>query len=183
MVRAKRSAVPACVDKIDLAPFIPKRLRHVENQQTAIPRIAKDKQAVADIEDAVRTIPKRHTLYRHDSRTFDAVPPNSVHLVVTSPPYWTLKHYNPSEGQLGYVADYEDFLRELDKVWRMCFQALVPGGRLVCVVGDVCLSRRKNAGEHTVVPLHASIHSRMLPPHRVHERGADYLVQDRQCGV
>ncbi len=31
------------------------------------------------------------------------------------------------------------------------------GGRLICVVGDVCLSRRKNGGRHTVVPLHASI--------------------------
>jgi len=42
-------------------------------------------------------------------------------------------------------------------VWQGCYRALVPGGRLVCVVGDVCLSRRKNRGEHTVVPLHASI--------------------------
>ncbi len=37
---------------------------------------------------------------------------------------------------------------------------LVPGGRLICVVGDVCLSRRKNEGRHTVVPLHASIQDR-----------------------
>jgi DNA modification methylase len=80
-----------------------------------------------------------------------------VHLVVTSPPYWTLKEYRASAGQLGHVDDYEAFLLELDKVWRSCFHALVPGGRLVCVVGDVCLSRRKNNGRHTVVPLHASI--------------------------
>lgn len=46
---------------------------------------------------------------------------------------------------------------ELDRVWQHCYDALVPGGRVVCVVGDVCLSRRKNAGRHTVVPLHASI--------------------------
>src|SRR5262249_53112328 len=62
-----------------------------------------------------------------------------------------------SEGQLGYVADYEEFLAELDKVWQACHRALVPGGRLICVVGDVCLSRRQNDGRHTVVPLHASI--------------------------
>ena len=49
------------------------------------------------------------------------------------------------------------FLKDLDRVWRQCFRALVPGGRLIVVVGDVCLSRRKNAGRHTVVPLHASI--------------------------
>jgi DNA modification methylase len=85
------------------------------------------------------------------------IEPGSVHLVVTSPPYWTLKEYRKVEGQLGFVANYEAFLGELDKVWRRCFDALVPGGRLVCVVGDVCLSRRKNGGRHTVVPLHSSI--------------------------
>jgi DNA modification methylase len=58
---------------------------------------------------------------------------------------------------MGHITEYEEFLTELDKVWKLCYEALVPGGRLVCVVGDVCLSRRKNAGRHTVVPLHASI--------------------------
>jgi DNA modification methylase len=85
------------------------------------------------------------------------IPSCSVHLVVTSPPYWTLKTYPAAEGQLGAVADYESFLDQLDEVWRQCHDALVPGGRLVCVVGDVCLSRRKNRGRHAVVPLHASI--------------------------
>ena len=42
-------------------------------------------------------------------------------------------------------------------MWRHLFELLVPGGRLICVVGDVCLSRRKNNGEHTCVPLHSSI--------------------------
>jgi len=84
----------------------------------------------------------------------------SVHLVLTSPPYWTLKEYRRSSGQLGWIADYREFLSELDKVWRNCLRVLVPGGRLICVVGDVCLSRRKNAGRHTVVPLHSSIQER-----------------------
>jgi DNA modification methylase len=63
-----------------------------------------------------------------------------------------------------FVEDVEEFLAELDKVWAHCFRALVPGGRLICVVGDVCLSRRKNNGRHTVVPLHASIqeHCRLI---------------------
>jgi DNA modification methylase len=58
---------------------------------------------------------------------------------------------------MGHIANYETFLRELGVVWQKCFDALVPGGRLVCVVGDVCLSRRQNEGRHTVVPLHAAI--------------------------
>ena len=88
----------------------------------------------------------------------------SIHLVVTSPPYWILKKYNHHTDQLGDIKDYEKFLRELDKVWVHCHRALVPGGRLICVVGDVCLARRKNDGRHTVVPLHASIqdHCRKL---------------------
>jgi len=68
-----------------------------------------------------------------------------------------LKEYRKNDGQLGFVADYGAFLGELDKVWDGCFKALVPGGRLICVVGDVCLSRRKNGGRHMVMPLHSSI--------------------------
>ncbi|HUA82847.1 MAG TPA: site-specific DNA-methyltransferase [Bryobacteraceae bacterium] len=86
--------------------------------------------------------------------------PDSVHLVLTSPPYWTLKEYRRSDRQMGHIEDYDVFLHELDKVWNHCLRALVPGGRLICVVGDVCLSRRKNNGRHTVVPLHASIQER-----------------------
>ncbi|MCK6559909.1 site-specific DNA-methyltransferase [bacterium] len=94
----------------------------------------------------------------------DFLDPESVHLVICSPPYWTLKEYRKSNGQLGEVADYEEFLTELDYVWSHCYRALVPGGRLIIVVGDVCLSRRRNKGRHTVVPLHASIqeHCRKL---------------------
>jgi site-specific DNA-methyltransferase (adenine-specific) len=80
----------------------------------------------------------------------------SVHLVVTSPPYWNLKRYNENPDQLGHVQDYEIFLGELEKVWRHVFRLLVPGGRLVCVVGDVCVARR-NFGRHLVFPLHADI--------------------------
>ncbi len=91
-----------------------------------------------------------------DARDLSWLPDESVHLVVTSPPYWTLKRYNERFGQLGHVADYERFLDELDQVWRHVYRSLVPGGRLVCVVGDVCLSRREH-GRHVVMPLHADI--------------------------
>jgi site-specific DNA-methyltransferase (adenine-specific) len=87
------------------------------------------------------------------------VPDNSVHLVLTSPPYWNLKEYNHHVGQLGHIDDYESFLQELDKVWQECFNKLVAGGRLVIVVGDVLLSRRE-FGRHKVVPLHADIQVR-----------------------
>jgi DNA modification methylase len=146
------------------AAFVPDELRGLEVSQTLIPAIAKDARLMAAIERGVRQVPTRHDLWRADARGMDFLAPDSVHLVVTSPPYWVLKEYHRSDGQLGYVADYEEFLRELDRVWSACFSALVPGGRLVCVVGDVCLSRRKNNGVHSVMPLHASIqeHCRAL---------------------
>ncbi len=141
----------------DLSAAIPEELRELDNPQTALPSIAKDKRRLALIGAAVQSLPTNHRLYLHDACNLDFLDERSVHLVVTSPPYWTLKEYRHSEGQLGDIADYDRFLAQLDKVWRHCYRALVPGGRLICVVGDVCLSRRRNNGRHTVVPLHASI--------------------------
>jgi DNA modification methylase len=143
----------------DLSRFLPDTLRRLDDPQKDIPRIAKDEPLTRAIEQALPQIPTTHHLYRQDAREM-RLGPESVHLVVTSPPYWTLKEYNERDDQLGSITDYERFLDELDWVWRNCFEALVPGGRLVCVVGDVCLSRRKNGGRHTVVPLHASIQVR-----------------------
>ena len=139
-----------------LERHVPKELRNLEDSQTAIPAIAKDKKLLSLIQAAVAEIPTRHDVRLGDARQME-LKPESVHLVLTSPPYWTLKEYRTTAGQLGHVEDYGEFLTELDKVWRRCYDALVPGGRLICVVGDVCLSRRKNRGRHTVVPLHASI--------------------------
>jgi DNA modification methylase len=126
------------------------------DEQRSIPAIAKDLAKTLAIEDAVRGIPTRHQIVLGDSRSMGAVADESVHLVLTSPPYWTLKQYPAEEGQLGAIDDYQAFLDELDKVWREALRVLVPGGRLVVVVGDVCLPRRKY-GRHVVFPLHASI--------------------------
>ncbi|OHB69601.1 MAG: methyltransferase, partial [Planctomycetes bacterium RBG_13_63_9] len=136
---------------------MPGELRSLEDPQTFIPAMAKDARLLGLIDEAVQHIPTVHHLCLGDARQMRHLAPASVHLVVTSPPYWTLKRYRDTKGQLGHVVNYDEFLRQLDKVWARCLDALVPGGRLVCVVGDVCLARRKNSGRHTVVPLHASI--------------------------
>lgn len=139
-----------------LGEYVPTELRDLADPQTDLPRIAKDARLASLIEAALKEVRTEHRIERCDSRRL-RLAPDSVHLVVTSPPYWTLKEYRESDGQLGHVEDYEQFLKELDTVWRCCHQALVPGGRLIIVVGDVCLSRRKNGGRHMVMPLHASI--------------------------
>lgn len=97
-----------------------------------------------------------HTLYHADARDLSFIDSESIHLVLTSPPYFNLKEYRRGRNQLGMIDDYQQFVDELEKVWRECFRVLVPGGRVVCVVGDVCLSRRKY-GRHVVMPLHSDI--------------------------
>ncbi|MBE3143301.1 MAG: site-specific DNA-methyltransferase [Planctomycetes bacterium] len=143
-----------------LEAYVPKLYASIRDLDSTIPTLSKDTKAISTIEDAVRRIPTQHQLYLCDAREPFPIPAESVHLVVTSPPYWTLKRYRETQGQLGHVAGYDEFLDSLDMVWRWILKALVPGGRLVCVVGDVCLSRRNNNGEHTCVPLHSSIQER-----------------------
>jgi len=100
--------------------------------------------------------PTMHRLVNGDARDLSFLDDASVHLAVTSPPYWNLKRYNEHPDQLGHIDDYEAFLGELERVWKHVYRILVPGGRLVCVVGDVCVARR-DYGRHLVFPLHSDI--------------------------
>ena len=124
--------------------------------KSALPAIARSSTESARVAAAVQEVRSDHRIVRGDARDLSGLEDRSVHLVVTSPPYWTLKEYNEGDGQLGAIGDYERFVAELATVWKECHRVLVPGGRLVIVVGDVCLSRRRH-GRHAVVPLHAGI--------------------------
>ncbi len=143
-----------------LSEYVPGGLAGLEDLDTAIPKLSRNPASVLSLEAAIRRIPTKHDLHCADSTAGPLAGPRSVHLAITSPPYWTLKRYRETPGQLGHLEDYEEFLDRLDTVWKWILEALVPGGRLICVVGDVCLSRRKNRGEHTCVPLHSSIQER-----------------------
>jgi site-specific DNA-methyltransferase (adenine-specific) len=103
----------------------------------------------------------RHEMILGDARDLGGIPDESVHLVVTSPPYFNLKPYaSDADGrQLGRIEDYEDFLDELDKVWWECKRVLVPGGRICCVIGDILIPRRAD-GRHRVLPLPSDIQVR-----------------------
>ena len=124
-----------------------------------IPKLARDEAELAKIRNEVAELKTLHSILVGDSQDLSAIRNESVQLVLTSPPYWNLKEYNPHAQQLGHVNDYEDFLNKLDDVWRGCYDKLVVGGRMIVVVGDVMLSRRRN-GLHKVVPLHADIQVR-----------------------
>jgi site-specific DNA-methyltransferase (adenine-specific) len=100
-----------------------------------------------------------HVVRQGDARDLSSITTESVHLVCTSPPYGPLKTYPDHPAQLGNLPVYENFLAEPDRVWAECFRVLVPGGRIACVVGDVCVSRRRG-GRHHVLPLSSDIQVR-----------------------
>jgi site-specific DNA-methyltransferase (adenine-specific) len=104
--------------------------------------------------------PSSHEIYLADARDLSFIPDASVHLVVTSPPYFDLKQYaGETSAQLGDIHQYDQFLIELDKSLAECARVLVPGGRVCCVVGAVTIARR-NGGRHHVLPLPSDIQVR-----------------------
>jgi site-specific DNA-methyltransferase (adenine-specific) len=118
----------------------------------------------------------RHLVREGDARDLSFIESTSVHLICTSPPYGSLKAYPDHPSQLGNIASYEGFLDELDAVWAEAFRILVPGGRVACVVGDICISRRQG-GRHYVLPLSADLQV------RVRRFGFDCLTPIRWCKV
>ncbi|WP_114946490.1 winged helix-turn-helix domain-containing protein [Microvirga calopogonii] len=117
------------------------------------PKTSEPRCATVDLAVGIPTV---HTLYNGDSRDLSWIDEGQIPLIVTSAPYADLVEYDTAPGQLGAIASYEEFLRQLDEVWKECYRVLEPGGRLACNVGDV-LRSRKAYGRHHVLPLHADI--------------------------
>jgi DNA modification methylase len=148
----------------DLCEYVPEScedLLGLSNGElrSAIPELARDKGRMGEIEQAVKSLPSHHEIYEADARRLSMLDDESVHLAVTSPPYFNIKDYENGahvEGQLGDVDEYETFVEMIDAVWSEVYDKLVPGGRLCVVVGDVLLSRSEH-GRHRVIPLHATI--------------------------
>jgi len=131
-----------------------------DNQRGILPKLLKLNASLRTTEWPFPYNTTNHKIREADARSLDWIPSRSVHLIVTSPPYWTLKQYETHAGQLGEIDLYENFLDELDKAWAECARVLVPGGRICCVVGDVCVPRKRE-GRHYVMPLHADTQVRM----------------------
>lgn len=119
-------ALEACTLESYLTPEL--RAIQPDRHQRAIPQLAKDTKSTAQILDLLAKIKTSHEVILGDARTV-RLPPKSIHLVVTSPPYWTLKEYPDTAGQMGRTTEYAAFLSGLREVWEGCYDALVPGGR------------------------------------------------------
>ncbi len=79
----------------------------------------------------------------------------SVHLIVTSPPYWQLKDYG-TDAQIGFNDSYEEYINHLNLVWKECFRVLHDGCRLCINIGDQ-FARSVYYGRYKVIPIHSEI--------------------------
>jgi modification methylase len=105
--------------------------------------------------DAASIIKTRHLVVAGDARRMDAVHDKSVHLVVTSPPYWQLKDYG-TPGQIGFDDSYEDYINNLNLVWNECHRVLHQGCRLCVNIGDQ-FARAVYYGRYKIIPIRTEI--------------------------
>lgn len=96
-----------------------------------------------------------HKLINGDSRQMSMIADNSIHLIVTSPPYWQLKDYG-TDSQIGFNQSYEDYINHLNLVWSECYRILQPGCRLCINIGDQ-FARTAYYGRYKIVPIHSEI--------------------------
>lgn len=96
-----------------------------------------------------------HKIIIGDSRWMKEVPDESVHLIITSPPYWQLKDYG-NEKQIGYNDTYEEYINNLNLVWNECHRVLHQGCRLCINIGDQ-FARSVYYGRYKVIPIRTEI--------------------------
>lgn len=96
-----------------------------------------------------------HKIINGDSRQMNLLPDKSVHLVITSPPYWQLKDYGSDE-QIGFNESYESYINNLNLVWKECHRVLHPGCRLCINIGDQ-FARSVYYGRYKVIPIRTEI--------------------------
>ena len=96
-----------------------------------------------------------HKIITGDSRKMNELDDRSVHLVITSPPYWQLKDYG-TVNQIGFHDSYENYINNLNLVWKECYRTLHNGCRLCVNIGDQ-FARAVYYGRYKVIPIREEI--------------------------
>lgn len=96
-----------------------------------------------------------HSIINGDSRAMSELKNESVHLVITSPPYWQLKDYG-TDNQIGFHENYESYINNLNLVWAECSRVLHKGCRLCINIGDQ-FARSVYYGRYKVIPIRTEI--------------------------
>ena len=96
-----------------------------------------------------------HNIIHGDARQMDLIKDKSVHLIVTSPPYWQLKDYGNIK-QIGFNDSYENYINHLNLVWQEAYRVLSAGCRLCINIGDQ-FARSVYYGRYKVIPIRTEI--------------------------
>jgi len=99
-------------------------------------------------------IETKHEIFFMDAINIRKLPPNSVQLILTSPPYWKIKDYG-NENQIGYNDDLTSYFEKLGNIWEACYDALASGCKMVINIGDQFLSAKKGKSVYQIIPLHS----------------------------
>ena len=97
----------------------------------------------------------KHEIIFGDSRNMSRIADKSVQLIITSPPYWQLKDYG-TDDQIGFNNSYEEYINNLNLVWKECDRVLAPGCRLCINIGDQ-FARSVYYGRYKVIPIRTEI--------------------------
>lgn len=95
------------------------------------------------------------TIIIGDSRNMNEIDDESIHLIVTSPPYWQLKDYGNGR-QIGFNDSYEEYINNLNLVWKECYRVLHKGCRLCINIGDQ-FARSVYYGRYKIIPIREEI--------------------------
>jgi len=96
-----------------------------------------------------------HKIIIGDSRNMAEVKNNSVHLIITSPPYWQIKDYG-DKNQTGFNDSYEDYIEKLNQAWSESYRVLNSGCRLCINIGDQ-FARAITYGRYKIIPIRTEI--------------------------
>ena len=97
-----------------------------------------------------------HKIHFQDAINLKKLKDKTVHLVVTSPPYWKIKDYG-NEEQIGYNDSMNEYFDKLNAIWKECIRVLHPGCKLCINIGDQFLRAIKNKRVYQIVPLHSHL--------------------------
>ncbi|MBI5732181.1 MAG: site-specific DNA-methyltransferase [Candidatus Magasanikbacteria bacterium] len=96
-----------------------------------------------------------HKIIIGDSRNMTEIKNESVHFIVTSPPYWQIKDYG-DKNQIGFNDTYKEYIENLNKVWAECYRVLCSGCRLCVNIGDQ-FARAATYGRYKIIPIREEI--------------------------
>jgi site-specific DNA-methyltransferase (adenine-specific) len=97
----------------------------------------------------------KHKIVIGDSRKLNKIQDKSIQLIITSPPYWQLKDYG-TEDQIGFNDSYEEYINNLNLVWKECYRVLSDGCRMCINIGDQ-FARSVYYGRYKVIPIRTEI--------------------------